>query len=310
MMVLSVRTPLILEIRGNSLDDGPGIRSVVFFKGCPLSCAWCHNPESKRVAAELSFDPKECIACDTCMTICRDKALSRKNKGFIDRKRCTLCFQCADVCPSGALSRVGKNISPEEVAAEVLRDKPFFDTSGGGVTLSGGEPTLFMDYSSQLLAILKKKKVHTLMETCGHFHWEAFAKKISPHLDAVYFDIKIMDPAGHKKHCGITNERIFSNFENILKLAKNNQIAVLPRTPLVPGITDTEENLTAIAEYLSEHDITKAALLPYNPMWHEKSEKIGTKDPLAGKTETSTWMARERIEASKAIFTARGIDVS
>ncbi len=306
---VSARTPLILEIRGNSLDDGPGIRSVVFFKGCPLSCAWCHNPESKRAGAELSFDPKECVACDTCVKLCPEKALSRKTKGFIDRKKCTLCFDCVKACPSGALSPVGKEMPVDEVMAAVLRDKPFFDTSGGGVTLSGGEPTLFMDFSSELLGILKKKKVHTLLETCGLFDWESFEEKMAPHLDAVYFDIKIMDAANHKKYCGVPNDRILANFEKLLKLAAKKKMVLLPRTPLVPGITDTEENLSAIAAYLEGLGVRKSALLPYNPMWHEKSGKIGAEDVLARKAEASKWMERGKIESCRAIFTSRGIEV-
>lgn len=303
------RTPLILEIRGNSLDDGPGIRSVVFFKGCPLSCAWCHNPESKRAGAEISFDAKECVACDTCVKLCPEKALSRKKNGFVDRDKCSLCFACADSCPSGALSRVGREMSVDEIAETVLRDRPFFENSGGGVTLSGGEPSLFIDFSSSLLASLKKKKVHTLLETCGHFDWDAFEEKMAPHLDAVYFDIKLMDGAAHKKYCGVSNEKILSNFGKLIALAAKGKIAVLPRTPLVPGITDTEQNLSAIAGYLSGLGVGKAALLPYNPMWHEKSGKIGAADPLAGSADASTWMSREMIEKCGAIFAAQGIGV-
>jgi pyruvate formate lyase activating enzyme len=303
-----MKNPLILEIRGNSLDDGPGIRSVVFFKGCPLSCVWCHNPESKRAGAELSFDPAECVACDTCVKLCPEKALSRKKSGFIDRDKCTLCFDCAAACPAGALSRVGREMSVGDIMESVLRDRPFYDNSGGGVTLSGGEPALFIDFSSELLRELRKKKIHTLLETCGLFDWDAFAEKMIPYLDTVYFDIKLMDGAAHKKHCGVSNEKILANFERLIALAAKKKVYLLPRTPLVPGITDTEENLAAIAGYLRGLGVKKTALLPYNPMWHEKSGKIGAADHLAGKAEASTWMSRERIEACRAIFTDRGID--
>ncbi len=132
---MSHERDLILEIKGNSLDDGPGIRTVVFFKGCPLNCVWCHNPESKKKAIELSWDSKECIGCKSCIEVCRANAISVKNPYYIDRSKCTLCFECVDVCPSGALSRVGKYMTVNEIMKEILKDKPFFITSGGGVTL-------------------------------------------------------------------------------------------------------------------------------------------------------------------------------
>ncbi len=303
-----MKAPLILEIRGNSLDDGPGIRTVVFFKGCPLSCAWCHNPESKRVQAELAYDPKECVRCDACIRACPEGALSRKNPEFIDRKKCTLCFACVEVCPSGALERVGRSMTVQEIVEFAAKDRPFFKNSGGGVTLSGGEPTFFMDFSSLLLSELKKKKIHTLLETCGFFKWEEFSKKILPHLDAVYFDLKLFDDAQHRKYCGTTNTGILANFEKLISHRAAGRMTVLPRTPLIPGITDTEENMAGIASYLQKHGIKKAALLSYNPLWHEKSRKIGVRNDLADRTETSQWMSRERIERCKSIFAEHGID--
>ena len=153
--------PLILEISGNALDDGPGIRSVIFFKGCPLSCVWCHNPEGKRAVREIAFDAKACVGCDTCMKLCPEKALSRGNRHFIDRTRCSLCFLCADACPSEALSRVGLEMEVGEIVYTVMKDKPFYDVSGGGVTLSGGEPALFMDFTAALLSRLKAQGGYT-----------------------------------------------------------------------------------------------------------------------------------------------------
>ncbi len=303
-----MKDPLILEIRGNSLDDGPGIRTVVFFKGCPLSCAWCHNPESKRVQEEISFDAGECVGCDTCIRTCPEKALSRKNDGFVDRKKCTLCFKCVEVCPSGALARVGRRMSVAEVVNSVAKDLPFFKNSGGGVTLSGGEPSFFMDFSSRLLADLKKKKIHTLIETCGFFQWEEFKRMLLPHLDAVYFDLKLIDDADHRRYCGVSNAGILANFEKLSSLPAAGKVTVLPRTPLVPGITDTDENIAGIARYLEKHGIKKAALLSYNPLWYEKSGKIGARNLLADRAETAKWMDRERIDRCRAIFAEHGID--
>lgn len=303
-----MKVPLILDIRGNSLDDGPGIRTVVFFKGCPLSCSWCHNPESKKTTAELSFDGAECVACDACIGACEQHALSRKIEGFVDRKKCSLCFCCAELCPSGALSRVGKEMSVEEIMAIIVRDLPFYKNSGGGVTLSGGEPTLFMDFSSELLRECRRKKIHTLIETCGHFDWNEFEEKILPWTDMVYYDIKLMDSALHKKYCGVHNDKILRNFEKLVGIAKKRKIGLLARTPLVPSVTDTEENLSAIAKYLAGLGIKKAALLPYNPLWRTKSEKLGFSD-VKDALKKENWMNRNRIEACKHLYSRAGIDV-
>lgn len=245
-----MKKPLILEIKGNSLDDGPGIRTVVFFKGCPLSCVWCHNPESKRTGPEISFDPKLCVGCGACAEVCAEKAIDASSPGRVDRSRCTLCYDCADECPSGALSRVGRPMEVEEVVEEVAKDLPFFRTSGGGVTLSGGEPTLFMEYAGELLARLKEAGVNTLLETCGLFDFEAFERGVLPHLDTVYFDLKLMDPGQHARHCGTGNEVILENFRRLTAATADGAPDVLARLPLVPGITATGANLEAVAEFL------------------------------------------------------------
>ena len=183
-------TPLILDIKGNSLDDGPGIRSVVFFKGCPLSCVWCHNPESKKTIPEISFSPDDCVGCNACLDSCSSKALSRNNLFYIDRKKCDLCFQCIPTCPSGALERVGRKMTEEDILGEVIKDKIFFDNSGGGVTFSGGEPTFYMPFLSRVIQLATNAGLHTLLETCGLFDWKAFETLILPHIHTIYFDLK------------------------------------------------------------------------------------------------------------------------
>lgn len=301
--------PLILDIKGNSLDDGPGIRTVVFLKGCPLSCVWCHNPESKSPRAEISYDPEKCIGCDTCMGTCSSSAISRNTRSFIDRSICDLCFQCADTCPSGAIERVGRSMGIDEIVAEVVKDKPFFDNSGGGVTLSGGEPTLFMGFLSQLLERLRAKGIHTLLETCGHFDLARFQELVFPHVDTIYFDIKLMDEAEHKRWCRTGNQVVLKNFSELVSLARKAGKEILPRTPLVPGITDTDSNLRAIADFLKRLGIEKASLQEYNPMWPKKSLKIGVSSDFAGADEAESWMTRERVTASKRIFVDAGIEV-
>lgn len=310
LMKIPRKNPLILEIKGNSLDDGPGIRTVVFFKGCPMSCVWCHNPESKTPGLEISFDQGACIGCDTCLTTCKVNALSRKNQHFIDRSRCNLCLECADACPSGALSRVGMEMSIDDIVNKVLADKPFYDNSGGGVTLSGGEPAMFMDYTADLLKKLKDAGIHTLIETCGLFNYDAFSQNVFPYADAIYFDIKLFNPEDHLRYCGMPNESILKNFEMLLIEAFGGSKVILPRIPLIPDITDTEVNMCSIALYLKGLGVQRADILSYNPLWFEKCTKIGLYVPFQSDDAKKTWISKERLQKAKAIFLKNGIYTS
>jgi pyruvate formate lyase activating enzyme len=301
------KKPLILDIKGNSLDDGPGIRTVVFFKGCPLSCVWCHNPESKKAAPEISFAKSECVGCNTCIECCQQNALDRKNPYFIDREHCTLCAACTENCPSGALSMVGKTMDVKDIVSVVAKDKPFYNNSGGGVTLSGGEPTLYMDFLSDLLKNLKKDGIHTLIETCGLFEFESFGKKILPYINTVYYDIKILDPEIHQQFCGVKNDRILENFSKLNSLSAENGFELLARTPLIPDITATEKNLTEIADFLKTQGVSQTRLLAYNPLWHEKNEKIGTRNTFQNNKEMNAWISKEKLEMYHSIYTKKGI---
>jgi pyruvate formate lyase activating enzyme len=307
MQRIGKKEPLILDIKGNSLDDGPGIRSVIFFKGCPLDCVWCHNPESKKAGVEISYDARACIGCGACREVCRRGALSPDNTFFIDREICDLCFACVDACPSGALDRVGKRMSLSEILERVLPDKPFYDTSGGGVTLSGGEPTLYPGFVSRLLITLKELGIRTLIETCGHFDPDGFMESLYPHVDLIYFDIKLMDRTAHKAYCGRTNERILDNFKLLAEASRKDGKHLLARTPLIPGITDTPENVLAIARFLKELGIKEASLLPYNPLWHEKSAKVGAVNPYRSDKAMTAFSDRAVLERCKAVFADAGI---
>ncbi len=299
---MSEQETLILEIKGNSLDDGPGIRTVVFFKGCPLNCAWCHNPEAKSTLEELSFDGDECIGCDTCVKVCEAGALDRHNPGYVDRDRCTLCFRCVNTCPAEALTRVGRRMSVEEIVESALRDAPFFRTSGGGVTLSGGEPTLRMEFAGELLQALKGGGIHTLVETCGLFALERFDRLIYPHTDLIYFDLKLMDEAEHRRFCGVSNESILANFSELLGRSRAGAVPVLPRVPLIPGITATDHNLASIATFLRDMGADRVALLAYNPLWVVKNAKIGSQNPLAGREEMNRFMSASELDRCRSHF--------
>jgi len=307
-MTPSASEPLILDVKGNSLDDGPGIRSVVFFKGCPLSCVWCHNPESKRTGPEISFDPKPCVGCGTCRDVCPEEALSPDNPYYIDRDRCTLCYACVEACPSDALSRVGEPMTVPAIMEKIMADKPFFDTSGGGLTLSGGEPTLFMEFTGRLLAAARGAGIHTLLETCGFFDRDRFLEQVYPHVDAIYYDLKLYDPAAHQKDCGVPNKKILDNFRHLAARVEQDGKTLLPRTPLIPEITATATNLRQIADFLKELGRRQAALLAYNPLWHDKTAQIGQADPWADKTVMNTFLDKETLRKCHAIFAEKGIE--
>jgi len=205
------------------------------------------------------------------------------------------------------LEKVGKTMSVNEIIKKIMQDKPFFDTSGGGVTLSGGEPTLFMDFTSSLLKPLKENGIHTLLETCGLFDMNKFMDKLYPCLDMIYFDIKIIDSAAHKKYCGVSNEKILDNFMQLYHKASSDGKTLLARTPLIPDITDTESNIRGIASFLNKLNITEAALLAYNPLWHEKSDKVGVDDPYKNNKTMTSFRENSIVDRCRGIFSDAGI---
>lgn len=290
--------PLITEFKGNSLDDGPGIRSVVFFKGCPLDCVWCHNPETKRRGPELSFDASMSIGEYKCVQVCESGALDPDRPGFVDRYRCNLCLRCVEACPSDALSLVGREWDLDELVAAIELNMPFYRTSGGGLTLSGGEATLHGEYCGQLLRRVKDLGVNTLLETSGLFNLARYREQLEPWLDTVYFDLKLMDDADHRRYCGVPNRTILDNFRALFDAAAEGGPELLARIPLIPGITATDENLAATAEFLREVGADRVELLAYNPLWHEKAAKVGA----AVEYECTEWMSREEHGRCRSHF--------
>jgi len=298
------RAPLIVDIKANSLDDGPGIRSVVFFKGCPLSCTWCHNPESIAPQAELSFDPGLCVDGGGCATECPEQAIVIGRSPFIDRERCTACMDCVGVCPSGALSRVGDELQIDALVQRLLRDKPFYEHSGGGVTLSGGEATWSMEFAGELTRRLREAGVHTLLQTCGAFGKERFQSELEPWLDLIHYDLKVADPELHSSVCGVDNRAILANFGWLMQRSREGGADVLPRVPLVPGITDTNANLDALAEVLVSNRAGRVQLMAYNPLWGDKAVKIGKAPAFEGR-----WLQPGEVARCASRFEERGIQV-
>ncbi|MDH5509233.1 MAG: glycyl-radical enzyme activating protein [Nitrospinota bacterium] len=264
--------PLVVRIKRHSHEDGPGIRSVAFLKGCPMRCVFCHNPEGLDPGHDLAFATTRCIGCGRCATVCHAGAIDMDSRGRVIRQECNLCGECARVCPSGALAMVGIAMEEEDLAEVLLRDRVYYQISGGGVTLSGGECAMWPDYSGKLLETLKRSGVHTLMETSGYFDYGKFQEKILPWLDTVYYDIKIIDDELHRRHTSRSNAVILDNFR---RLAREDGVDVHARVPLIPGITDSRENLEAIVEFLADCGASSVTLLPYNPLGVLSRERLG-----------------------------------
>ena len=244
---------LIFDIKEFSIRDGDGIRTTVFFKGCPLRCAWCHNPEGLSPTPELWADSARCRACGICRKPC-------------EHEDCKPFGRCLHICPQDLVRRVGKYYTPQELAERLRRQKPMFDAMGGGVTLSGGEPLLQADFCTELLGELGGD-IHKTLETSGYASPHDFARII--HLcDFVIMDLKLMDDTAHRRWTGVSNAQILSN----AKLLMESGVAHLFRTPLIPGITDTEENLQAIAAFIGGEPIE---LLPYNDLAPAKYAAVG-----------------------------------
>lgn len=297
------RRPLIVEIKRNALDDGPGIRTTIFFKGCPLACTWCQNPEGIRTYPEIAYAPGDCLLCGACAAACPEGAIDLERRPYpVDRSRCRRGGSCTAHCPAGAIRLVGRYYSPAALAEIVSEDLPFYKNSGGGVTLSGGEPTLYPRYQASFLPALKFKGIHVNLESCGHYHRPAFEKYIQPYLDLVYFDIKLIDPAAHRRHIGRDNRRILDNFTALIRRGK---VPVLPRVPLVPGITTAAENLAGIARFLKGLGLKRAALLPYNPLWLPKVESLG----LESSYRCDRLMTPGEIEECASYFDAFELEV-
>lgn len=290
-----MRTPLIADVKRHSLEDGPGIRSVVFFKGCPLRCDFCHNPEMQRPGAELIFRAERCIACGDCVRACSSRAISLQREGRIERERCHGCARCALACPASALQRIGQSFTVGELVELLLRDQAYYRQSGGGVTFSGGECTLFPDYLVELARALKQHGLHLVVETAGDFEVSWFEQALLPLLDRVYFDVKIADEQAHRAHCHAGNRRILHNLAQLL-LSAPERIEV--RVPLVPGVTATPENLTALAHRLRQLGVRKATLLPYNPLGRSMAIGLGRQPPAL----PARFMTDDEVAAAVASF--------
>jgi pyruvate formate lyase activating enzyme len=261
----------IFDIQRFSVHDGPGIRTLVFFKGCPLACLWCSNPESQRFAPELLFDASKCVACGGCVEACPHGATRASGDGVqYDRERCAACGACADVCPAEARTVAGRRVTAAEVVAEIVKDAPFFTNSGGGVTLGGGEPLAQADFASEILKQCRVRGIHTAIETCGHVPWPAF-ETILPLTDLFLYDVKHLDADAHRTRTGGDVALILSNLERLVR----SRGAVTVRVPVVPGFNDTPQDIRIVAEHVARLGLRELHLLPYHRLGESKYRLLG-----------------------------------
>lgn len=269
---------LIFDIKRFSLHDGPGIRTTIFLQGCPLRCTWCQNPESQPVKPRLFHSAAKCHDCRDCAAVCDQNAVQFSDAGWqLLADRCNHCGACVSSCPSGALSLVGMSETADNLARIVLRDRPFYARSGGGVTLSGGEPLGQAAFAREILARCHEQGIHTALDTTAYAAWPTLASLL-PYTDLVLLDIKAFDSDLHRRLTGVRNEVILANARALAE----SDVDLVVRVPIIPGQNDDEANLRAVAHFLSGlPGLKEVDLLPYNRMAKAKYSRLGLDYPLA-----------------------------
>ena len=296
-------TGRIFDIKRYSIHDGPGIRTTVFLKGCALGCQWCHNPESIEARPELMHWPSRCRRCHACIKACPIAALSKDPSGAVlaDRSKCDLCGRCAEACLYDAMQIVGREMSVEDVLAEIERDRVFFEQSGGGVTLSGGDPLVQAPFAEAVLEACRARGLHTAIDTAG-FASNGALDRLARHADLVLFDLKVMDPEKHQAFTGVPNAPILENLKGLV--ASGREVWV--RIPLVPGVNDDDVNIRQTIDFVrSLGSVRRIGLLPYHAGGLDKARRIGQESHFR-KFESPS---EERLAEIEAAFRDAGFDV-
>ena len=287
----------LFNIQRYSIHDGPGIRTIPFFKGCPLSCQWCSNPESQRLKPELMFNKIRCVHCGKCADACPRQAIAFTHPYFVDREKCNQCGECADVCPTHALEMKGTRMSVAQVIDALKKEETLFRRAGGGVTLSGGEPLTQPEFARELLKACKDKGWHTAIETTAYAP-KRVIKEIFPFIDVALTDIKAINPFIHKRYTGVDNRIIL---ENLLRIAQITQLVV--RVPVIPGVNDNIEEIHAITEFAKLlRGVDTLHLLAYHTYGENKYALLGRIYPMG---ETAL-VSEEKMEQLKAEVEAQG----